>query len=120
MTPLMQTIIALVLAITIAALSISTWRSPNTAGDPDRMTLLSNCTFAIALLSFARVQLWWSTIPIAFWFVGAATVAAGVLGAVLRWPDSPWLRARKQKRRLVDSTMTILFSIVVTVVLSQA
>lgn len=120
MTPMMQTIIALVLGVTIAVLSVNTWRSPNAAGEPDRMTLLSNCAFAIALLSFARVQLWWSTIPIALWFIGAAAVAAGVLGAVLRWPDAPWIREQKRTWRLVDSTMTILFSIVVTVVLSQA
>ncbi len=103
--------------ITTISLAVSTWRAK---GTNDRASLLSHSTMLIALVAFARVHMWWSAIPVALWFVTVLCAAIGVLGAVLRWPDLPWLGETKRKRRIADAGVTVLVAAVATTALVTA
>lgn len=118
MNSLWQLALCVFLLVVAASLVVSTWRTSETAGTIDRLSLLAHCVMLVALVSFARTHVWWSAIPLVFWFLAVATASAAVLGAVLRWPDLPWLRETKRARRVVDSGLTLAVGVVVTVALA--
>ena len=67
-------------------------------------------SFAVALTMFVVAQLVinWVLVPSTIWLIVVALLAAGVVGAVLRWPELAWLSGTHPVRRAMSVGATLL------------
>jgi hypothetical protein len=79
---------------------LSAWAGPKvfrTRSRVDQLTAALNSFVALVLL---HQLMPWSLIPPALWLLPVLFVAGGVVGAVLQWPDLPWLRPDRVRWRI--------------------
>ncbi len=74
----------------------------------DRWALITS--FAVALTTFviAPLVINWVLVPTAVWLIAVAMLAGGVVGAVLRWPESAWFAGTNPIRRAMSVGATLV------------
>jgi hypothetical protein len=75
----------------VAGFALSAW-SPRIGAARDRLALVVDGLMAAGLLLAGRAIVDWSTTTIFAWYALVLLLAAGVVGAVLRWPALPPLK----------------------------
>lgn len=93
-------IIASVVFLTlVVAFTFRAWRTQGRLVARDRWALLTDLARALAACALASMLIDWTVAPAALWLVAVALLAAGVLGATLRWPGLAWYAGTRPGRR---------------------
>lgn len=74
----------------------------------DRLDLLIVLAAGILFLLLARTITNWQELPPWLWLIGLALMAAATAYSGWAWPDLPWLRAARPRRRAVSATLQLL------------
>ena len=84
------------------------WKAHGRLAGGDRLALLTS--FAVAITTFVIAPLLsnWVAVPTAIWLTGVASLAAGVVGAVLRWPELAWSTGTHPIRRAMGAGATLV------------
>lgn len=99
-------VVAFVLGFVVAA-----W-SPRIGAARDRLGLVMDGVLAAGLLVVSRVIVDWSTVSILAWYALVALLAAGAVGAVLRWDALPPLKEpAKRTRRIWGAGLTAAITV---------
>lgn len=99
---------AVVLLFTLVALfAVRAWKPKGRLSAPDRWALITSLAVAITVFAFARLLVNWVTLPTAVWFSAVVLLAAGVAGAVLRWPALAWLASKRPLWRALGAGATL-------------
>jgi len=75
----------------VGSFVLAAW-SPSIGAAKDRLALTVSGLTAAGLLVASRGIVDWSSFPIVTWYAVVVLLAAGVVGAVLRWPTLPPLK----------------------------
>jgi len=99
-----------------AAMTLS--RAPRWRAKSRVDVLVEGLTAALMLVLVHEFFAWW-VVPAALWLVPVAIFAAGVVGAVIRWPSLPWMREGRTLRRAVlgASVSVVVVAVILWVVL---
>lgn len=73
----------------------------------DRWSLLTGFVTAITAFAIVSLPLEEVVVPGTIWFSGVGLLAAGVVSAVLRWPDLTWYAGTKPRRRTISVVSTL-------------
>ena len=98
--------------------AFSVWTEKEARRSRSRVDLVIAALNSVVVLVVVHQLLPWSSVPVALWLLPVLLVAAGVVGAVLRWPALPWLRPDRSHRRVVaDVVLEVVVAAAVVVVL---
>jgi hypothetical protein len=87
----------------VAGFTVSAW-SPRFGAARDRLALVTDGVAAAGILTASRVWVDWSTATSLTWYALVLLLAAGVVGAVLRWPTlAPLADPTKRTRRTIGA-----------------
>lgn len=80
---------------------------------PRSRTAIATATLdAVLVLVLAHALIAWWAIPTPLWVVPVGLSAAGVVGAIIRWPDVSWMKPGRGAR--VGAILAVLHLAVVT------
>jgi hypothetical protein len=88
----------LVLVAFVVGFVVAAW-SPRIGAARDRLGLVMDGVLAAGLLLAGRMIVDWSTVSVIAWYALVALLAAGVVGAVLRWEKLPVLKDPAKRTR---------------------
>jgi hypothetical protein len=71
----------------VAQFVIRGWKAHGWLAGGDRLALLTSFALAITTFVIAPLLINRVAVPTAIWLTGVASLAAGAVGAVLRWPE---------------------------------
>ncbi|NIJ04644.1 hypothetical protein [Frigoribacterium faeni] len=118
MTALSAVVVGLVVLVVTGSFAVSAWADRAALRSRSRVDLLTGALASVVALVVLHQLAPWSSVPVALWLLPVLLVAAGVSGAVLRWPGLPWLRPGRSRRRvLVDAVLEVAVAAAVVVVL---
>jgi hypothetical protein len=101
--------IALVLFFGLVALFAGrAWKAQGRLSGRDRWSLITGFAPAVTTFIAAPLVINWVVVPGALWLAAVALLAAGVVGAALRWPELAWNAGARPVRRAVAVGTTLL------------
>lgn len=86
------------LALNIA-FAIRAWKTRGRLVTRDRWAQITDVAVALAAFALATMLIDWTVAPAALWLIAVALLAAGVLGAALRWPGLAWYAGTRSRWR---------------------
>jgi len=111
-------VVGVIALFTTGTFALSVWTQKEARRTRSRVDLLIAGLNSVVVLVVLHQLLPWSSVPVALWLLPVLLVAAGMVGAVLRWPGLPWLRPDRSGRRvLVDVVLEVVVAAAVVVVL---
>ena len=91
----------------VATFAIRAWKTRGLLVARDRWALLTDCAKALAAFALASMLIDWTVAPAALWLIAVALLAAGVLGATLRWPGLAWYAGTRPRWRAGSVVATL-------------
>jgi hypothetical protein len=111
-------VIGVIALVYTGGFALSAWTDKEARRARSRVDLLVAALNSVVALVLLHQLLPWSSVPVVLWLLPVLLVAGGVVGAVLRWPGLPWLRAGRARWRIVGgAALEVLAAVVVVVVL---
>ena len=92
----------------VARFVIQAWKGHGTLSGRDRWALITSFAVALTMFVVAQLVINWVLVPSTIWLIVVALLAAGVVGAVLRWPALAWLSGTHPLRRAIGVGATLL------------
>jgi hypothetical protein len=83
----------------------------------DRLDLLIVLAAGILFLLLARTLTNWQDLPPYLWLVALALLAAATAYSGWAWPDLPWLRPTRPRRRATSAALQLLIAAVLVALL---
>ena len=91
----------------VTSFALRSWQSQGGLGARDRWALVTDFARAFAAFALASMLIDWTVAPAALWLVAVAVLAAGVLGAALRWPELAWYAGTRPRWRVGTVVATL-------------
>ncbi len=85
----------------VARFVVRAWKPQGRLSARDRCALITSFATATATFVLAALLINWVMVPTAIWLVAVALLAAGVVGAVLRWPELAWFTGTHPRWRAI-------------------
>ena len=104
----MDTIALALLFALVTKFVIRAWKPRGRLAAVDRWALLSSFAVAIAPFTTAALLINWVRVPAGLWLAAVALLTVGTAGAVLRWPELPWLAGPNLLGRSVSAGATLV------------
>ena len=98
---------AVVFLALVVAFALRSWNTRGWLVARDRWALLTDLARALAAFALAAMLIDWTVAPAALWLVAVALLAAGVLGAALRWPGLAWYAGARPRWRAGSVVATL-------------
>ncbi|GAA0941943.1 hypothetical protein GCM10009554_33990 [Kribbella koreensis] len=76
----------------------------------DRLDLLIILVAGILFLLLSRTITNWQHVPSWLWLVGLALLAAATAYSGWAWPDLPWLRPARPRRRAISAATQLIIA----------
>ena len=92
----------------VARFVIRAWKGHGRLSGRDRWALITSFAVALTLFVVARLVINWVLVPTAIWLVAVTLLAAGVVGAVLRWPGLAWFTGTHPRWRAIGVGATLM------------
>ena len=89
------------------AFAVRAWKTQGWLIARDRSALLTDLARALAAFALASMLIDWTAAPAALWLIAVALLAAGVLGAALRWPGLAWYAGTRPRWRVGTVVATL-------------
>jgi hypothetical protein len=100
----------------VAQFVIRGWKAHGWLAGGDRLALLTSFALAITTFVIAPLLINRVAVPTAIWLTGVASLAAGAVGAVLRWPELGWSTGTHPIRRVMGVGGTLVSCLLIIVV----
>ncbi len=80
---------------------IRAWKPRGMLAARDRLALITGFVAGVTGFAIGSLLINWVVVPVIFWLVAVGLLAAGVAGAVLRWPRLAWFAGTKPIGRAI-------------------
>ena len=118
MTWIPAVVVGLLALFVTGGFALSVWTDKEARRTRSRVDLLIAALNSVVVLVVLHQLLPWSSVPVVLWLLPVLLVAAGVVGAVLRWPGLPWRRGDRARWRVVANlALEVVVAAAVVVVL---
>jgi hypothetical protein len=92
----------------VARFVIRGWKAQGWLSARDRWALITSFAVAVTTFVIAPLLINWVIVPTAIWLIAVASLAGGVAGAVLRWPELAWFAGSHPLRRAIRVSATLV------------
>jgi hypothetical protein len=92
----------------VARFVIRGWKAQGWLSARDRWALITSFAVAVTTFVIAPLLINWVVVPTAIWLIAVTSLAGGVAGAVLRWPELAWFAGSHPLRRAIRVSATLV------------